>query len=73
MCEARAKMRSGTNVEVESDTMKNNRKSKLALSTETLRSLADDKLADAAGGYTAPSAVPARSCPRHNSCTYCVQ
>jgi hypothetical protein len=51
--------------------MKNNLKHKLTLATQTIRQLDADKLANAAGAFTLPS-VP-RSCPRHNSCTYCVQ
>jgi len=50
--------------------MKNNLKNKLSLTTQTLRQLDAAKLAHAAGGYNQPSEP--RSCPRHNSCTYCM-
>lgn len=47
----------------------NSRKNKLALTTETLRTLADDKLAVAAGGYTFVTQHQGTSCPKVHSCT----
>ena len=50
--------------------MKNNsRKNKLALSTETVRSLDDRKLIAAVGGYTFVTQHQGTSCPKVHSCT----
>ena len=49
--------------------MKNNRKNKLSLSTQIVRSLDDKQLVGAAGGYFNPSYQEGPSCPRRHSCT----
>jgi hypothetical protein len=47
----------------------NNRKNKLALTSETVRSLDREKLVSVAGGYTFVTQHQGTSCPKVHSCT----